>query len=1140
MKTIMNPDIRTLSGSIIENGQEGSSIAVELADDAADLPLVSCLMVSRGRLFPARFAIACFQSQTHANRELVIMVDDPACELVAHVASLNDAKIRLVQAPATAQTLGVLRNLAVAEARGEYVCQWDDDDLYAPDRIQTQLVALRSTQVAACVLRRWTLWWPATERLAISGVRCWEGSILARRTALPPYPALRRGEDTAMLAAMMQRERILCLEAPELYLHIRHGGNAFDSRHFSTIYGFSRQRWVKDAYREKLASLSGAFPVREYLEAFSRAHPVAGTAVPQALPLVSIIVRSMGRPELRQALESLAAQDYPALEVIVVDATGGAHPPLPDIAWRPGHHVRVVGGTRRLLRPHAANVGLDVVQGEWFGFLDDDDSFDADHVSGLMQVALTTDKLVVYGLTRLVDAEGETRSLAGLPFNRAIMFHASVMCFPTALISRKVREMGCRFDERFEIYEDWDFFSQIAEHSDFEHVRHPSFNYAIELGTSGTGHGRNRDAVGPTRFGQLRHQKWLGIGGYHAARVVAACKKAVATYVRGNRVEACAMFSTVLQEYPDDPNALNGLGYIALMDGELDEAECRLRRALEVNPTALESRFHLATVLARSGAVTEAREQAWRATADPLLRDAALQLLASLGGPPPQADAQAARTGTPAAPPSRNAACPCGSGKRYKHCCGLHGGATPTIGAREAEAQRAVAAFRSGEALAAMEVLKNLPPEALSRADSALVCGEMCAEMAHYEEACTFFDRAATSGATGKAVQATAAACTQWYKAESQDMIRRILTRQVARFGALKRPPDAAAPEIHIIAHLDQPGGSEHRALGLFAQLSPHVRTRIWSTVPPLAEFAVRYPIELIDVAKGGYPRSGHLVFAGVYFEYGEWLAHCQVRRVTICYNTENPQALIERLVELEGVPTAFSLDFSFPSGRFREVAGVAGQVEYSPVDVSRLQPKAGRSYRAGPMTVGRHSRDDRLKYHPNDPAFFRRLAGLGHQVSILGGTCLAPVLKDAGPSGGIQLQPVMGEGVVEFLDALDCFIYRIHPHLYETGGTSVLEAMAMALPVVVFGERVGVAELIDHGRNGFVVDTEDEALACITRLAGDPDLRRALGAAARASIVELMAEQRRTLLDFYLNDKMRGGVAMGRAGAAAASAPAL
>ncbi|MDP2253942.1 MAG: glycosyltransferase, partial [Thiobacillus sp.] len=68
-------------------------------------------------------------------------------------------------------------------------------------------------------------------------------------------------------------------------------------------------------------------------------------------PLVSIIVRSMGRPELRLALESIAAQDYPRVEVILVDASGGTHPPLPDIRWRPGHVLRKVGGDHRLPRP---------------------------------------------------------------------------------------------------------------------------------------------------------------------------------------------------------------------------------------------------------------------------------------------------------------------------------------------------------------------------------------------------------------------------------------------------------------------------------------------------------------------------------------------------------------------------------------------------------------------------------------------------------------------------------------------------------------------------------------------------------------------------------------------------------------------
>ncbi|MBS1213128.1 MAG: hypothetical protein H6R26_1745, partial [Proteobacteria bacterium] len=236
--------MQSISASIIENGQEGEVTSLEMAWPAEDRPLVSCLMVTRGRVFPARFAIACFQYQTYENRELIIVVDDPACELIPYVTSLNDDRIHLVEVATGEGALGELRNIAVASAHGEYVCQWDDDDLYAAERIQTQLAALLLTHASACVLRRWTLWWPETNRLALSGARLWEGSILALKRVMPPYPALRRGEDTEMMESLTHRGRVLSLEAPNLYLYIHHGSNTFSQQHFSAIYNFSRRRWV--------------------------------------------------------------------------------------------------------------------------------------------------------------------------------------------------------------------------------------------------------------------------------------------------------------------------------------------------------------------------------------------------------------------------------------------------------------------------------------------------------------------------------------------------------------------------------------------------------------------------------------------------------------------------------------------------------------------------------------------------------------------------------------------------------------------------------------------------------------------------------------------------------------------------------
>lgn len=256
---------------------------------------------------------------------------------------------------------------------------------------------------------------------------------------------------------------------------------------------------------------------------------------------------------------------------------------------------------------------------------------------------------------------------------------------------------------------------------------------SAESGTSGTGSRQHRDLTLLARFEQLLRYKWFGTGAYHTARVAGACKRGVAEYLRGGVSKARATFDAVLHEYPDDPNALNGLGFIALMTGELDEAERMLRRAVEINPAAGEFRLHLATTLERAGRHSEARKQVWLAASDPGVREATRQLLARLGGPPPQPKPMAQPVSFARAEPSRMTPCPCGSGKRYKQCCGRLTETASTPSAAEAEAQQAAAAFRSGDARVAIELLMRLSASDLTGAGTALACGDLCAQMACYE-----------------------------------------------------------------------------------------------------------------------------------------------------------------------------------------------------------------------------------------------------------------------------------------------------------------------------------------------------------------------------------------------------------------------
>eukprot|EP01038_Epipyxis_sp_PR26KG_P000836 gene836-1178_t len=82
---------------------------------------------------------------------------------------------------------------------GDYVCQWDDDDWYRHDRLETQMAALLDSRLPACVLSRWICLDVPRRRAFVGHHRPWEGSIVCRKEAMLPYPALAKKEDTPMI-----------------------------------------------------------------------------------------------------------------------------------------------------------------------------------------------------------------------------------------------------------------------------------------------------------------------------------------------------------------------------------------------------------------------------------------------------------------------------------------------------------------------------------------------------------------------------------------------------------------------------------------------------------------------------------------------------------------------------------------------------------------------------------------------------------------------------------------------------------------------------------------------------------------------------------------------------------------------------
>ena len=208
-------------------------------------------MVTKPR--PERFAflkesISAFLRQTYPNCELVIVMDQAEAAAIAaldaFVASLARPNIRVLP-PEGSISLGALRNRSVAASRGEVLCQWDDDDLHHPARVERQLEAMTTAGKQASYLQDvfqfatesrklyWTNWLRAP-------VPAHPGTLMCARAAMPRYPETgplsQRGEDRDVLERLEAAGLVCVLEqAPHLFVYRMHATNLSPQSHLQML-----------------------------------------------------------------------------------------------------------------------------------------------------------------------------------------------------------------------------------------------------------------------------------------------------------------------------------------------------------------------------------------------------------------------------------------------------------------------------------------------------------------------------------------------------------------------------------------------------------------------------------------------------------------------------------------------------------------------------------------------------------------------------------------------------------------------------------------------------------------------------------------------------------------------------------------
>lgn len=316
--------------------------------------------------------------------------------------------------------------------------------------------------------------------------------------------------------------------------------------------------------------------------------------------LVSVVIRSMGRPMLQSALASIAAQLYPHIEVVVVAASGRSHPKLPGPCGP--FPLRLVSNRRQLARADAANFGLDAAKGEYCVFLDDDDYHNPDHISGLMETLRSRPGMrLAYSGIRVVGADDVELGTIASPYDRLGLHERNYIQIGAALFERGLVTEGCRFDPATGSYDDWDFWLQCSEHTDFAFHNRTTTNWRSEAGASGAGGGANFDPViNESSYAAVR-DKWAAVRKALVERFGAFMVSGNAARQRGELTAAERDYRAALRINGLHPDVLNLLAAQLYARRAFSEAVSCLRLAIWAHPDRTDIACNLARLEIEGG-----------------------------------------------------------------------------------------------------------------------------------------------------------------------------------------------------------------------------------------------------------------------------------------------------------------------------------------------------------------------------------------------------------------------------------------------------------------------------------------------------------------------------------------------------------
>lgn len=215
------------------------------------------------------------------------------------------------------------------------------------------------------------------------------------------------------------------------------------------------------------------------------------------LPTVTVVIPTVGRPELTRAVASARAQTVPvAAVVVVVDAPQGSvdlDPTVRDsveVVWTGGG----AGGSR------ARNTGVSRAKTDWVAFLDDDDVWESTKLEEQLALASGAgDAVVVSSRHRHLDRDSGQLSdasptrvispgqdVASYLFRRRLPSAGRASMYTSTLLVSRALAEAVPWDETLRRHQDWDWLVRAGRRPGTTFLQSESALVQIQVGSTGS------------------------------------------------------------------------------------------------------------------------------------------------------------------------------------------------------------------------------------------------------------------------------------------------------------------------------------------------------------------------------------------------------------------------------------------------------------------------------------------------------------------------------------------------------------------------------------------------------------------------------------------------------------------------------